>query len=137
MQTAVRTSGYGVPEHQRRVDEMMAAVRAGTAAPRPSIFKPAPAKPAASSNPLDLRISEELEMLRRRLDQLGGVLASEPILLHKHGTTLQSLDLMNQILGHLAKIVGSEDKTGAVEQVTLTDLAGRLKRRPLVSITGA
>ena len=121
----------GVPDHQRRVDEIQARVRAEVPGARPSIFKPAPRRPQPSKDPLDHRLAEELETVRRRLDLLGGTLVGDPILLHRHGLQLQSIDQMSQLLGHLARVIGSEQKEMAVEQVTLRELRGRLQRRPL------
>jgi hypothetical protein len=126
-------SSYSPPSHQREVDAMMAAIRAEQAAAgakRP-LFKPAPAKAGPSTSPLDHRIAEELQVIRRRLDQLGDTLASDPILAHRHGVALQGLDLTNQILDHLAQVIGSEDKGLAADQVTMADLRSRLQRRPL------
>jgi hypothetical protein len=130
MHVADGTDDYRVPEHQRRVDEVIASVRREGSA-RPSLFKPPPPRPNPSEDPLDLRLAEELEVIRRRLDQLADILASEPIMLHRYGPMLQSLDLTDQVLGHLARVIGSREKGLAVEQITLTELKGRLNRRPL------
>lgn len=129
---------YSPPEHQQRVDALFAAARAEAARPggRVSIFKPPPPRPSASDDPLDHRIAEELEVIRRRLDQIGAVLSAEPILLHRHAATLQSLDLTNQVLGHLARVVASKEKELALDQVSLGDLKARLTRRPLAALAG-
>ena len=125
------------PDHQRQVDALWAAVKAEGPAQRPSIFKPAPPKPAPSEDPLDHRIVEELECVRRHLELLGGVLANDPILLHRHGQQLQSLDMVNQLLGHLGRVIGAGEKDLAVEQISLQDLKARLKRAPLRPIAAA
>lgn len=123
---------YSPSDHQRRIDEIQAAIRAETApAPRPSLFKPAPKRSPPSTEPLDHRLSEELECIRRRLELLGGVLAGNPLLIQRHATELQSIDLINQVLGHISEIISSEDKPLAVEQVTLRELRARLQRKPL------
>lgn len=112
---------------------MMAAIRAEQAAAtakRP-LFKPAPPKLGPSTSPLDHRIAEELQVIRRRLDQLGDMLASDPILAHRHGVSLQGLDLTNQVLDHLAQVIGSENKPLAADQVSMADLRSRLQRKPL------
>lgn len=126
-----------VSAHQRRVDEMMAAVRSDPQPPRPSLFKPAPPKPEPSSRQLDHRIAEELDYLARLLDQLGAVLSDDPILLMRHMAPLQSIDLMKQTLGQLARVVAAEDKEMVADRITLTELKGRLQRRPLRSLDGA
>jgi hypothetical protein len=133
MSLALGQPAYVPPPHQRNVDDMMAAVRAELASGRRSLFKPAPPKPELSSNAVDQRVAEELETIRRRLDQIGDALASDPILLNRHGVTLQGIDLTNQVLAHLAAVIASEDKKAAVEQVGMHDLKARLQRRPLSS----
>ena len=124
-------AGYSPPDHQRRVDEIQAAIRAEAKAARPSLFKPPPERSPPSSDPLDHRIAEELDCIQRHLEQLGGVLAGNPLLVHRHATQLQSIDLVNQVLGHISRIIASENKALAVDQVTLQDLRGRLVRKPL------
>lgn len=120
-------------EHQRRVDEMQAAIRAEAQARKP-LFRPPPPPPpplVPSSDPLDQRLAEEMEYIRRRLDAIGDLLVKEPILLNRHTATLQSIDHINQTLGHMAKVVGSADKGNAIDRVTLQDLRARLMRRSL------
>ena len=119
-----------VPDHQRQVDELLAQVRAESVAVHPANFRPAPPRPDPSGDSLDHRIAEELESIRRQLDLLGGVLVTDPVLLHRHAPQLQSIDRINQLLGHLARIICTDQKDLAVDQVTLTDLRARLQRRP-------
>jgi hypothetical protein len=123
-------SGRGVSDHQRRVDELQAQVRREAPVARPVDFKPAPPQPAPSNDPLDHRIADELEEVRRHLDLLGGILVTDPILLGRHGTQLQAIDQISQMLGHLARVIAAEEKALAVEQVTLQELRVRLLRGP-------
>jgi hypothetical protein len=124
-----------VARHQKHVDVLFERLKAESSEPakRP-LFKPAPPRLAASRDEMDHRVAEELGTIQRRLEQLGDVLAKEPLLLNRYGTHLQSIDLVMQQLGHLAKVVSSEDKAAAAEQVTLQDLRQRLGRRPIRSI---
>jgi len=119
--------------HQQRVDELMAQVRAEAAPARPSLFKPAPSRPARSTATIELRIAEEVDCVRRHLEMLGATLAGDPILLHRHGTSLQSVDLMNQLLGHLARVIECEDKVAAAQEVSHGDLRSRLLRKSLAA----
>jgi len=119
------------PAHQLRVDELVARARAEVVeAPRPSWIKPAPPAPAPSSSTLDHRLAEEIHFVRRHLDLLGDILAREPILLHRHGHSLQSIDLVDQLLNHIAHIIESEDKALAASQVSHGELRARLTRAP-------
>lgn len=123
-------------DHQREVDEAQARVRAEMAAGHRELFHPArSALLEASDDQLEQRIAEELDYVVRQLDQLGNMLASDPILLHRHAAQLQSIDLIQQVLGHLGRIVGAADREAALERVTLTELKARLARTPLRSLT--
>ena len=124
-----------MPAHQREVDAIQAAIRAERAegaVTRPPLFKPATPRPAPSKNLLDHRVAEELEAIARRLEMLGGVLANDPILLHRHAAQLQSVDLIKQMLCHLSQVVATEEKEKAVALITLSELKARLQRKPLV-----
>lgn len=119
---------------QQQVDAIQAAIRAEDSKPRLNIFKPAPPRPAPSDSLLDHRIAEELEFIRRRLDQIGGVLAADAALIHRHGVSLQGIDLINQCLNHLATVIATADKAAAVESISLQDLKARLQRKPVIAM---
>lgn len=119
------------PEHQRQVDAIQAAIRGEAGTARPSIFKPPPPRPEPSKNLLDHRLAEEVEFIVRQLEQLGGVLSNDPILLRRHSAELQSIDLMKQSLRHLAQVIAAEDKALAADRVSLTELKARLQRKAL------
>ena len=95
---------------------------------RINILKPAPARPALSSYELDHRVAEELFANQRRLEQIRCLLASDPVVSHRHRDSLASLSYAEQILAQLATIVDKEDWEAAVEQLTNSALKGRLKR---------
>ena len=125
---------YRAPAHQQQVDEAQAKVRADLEAGRRSLFKPPPPNPGRSDDVLDQRIAEELELVIRQLERLGDALVSDPILLRRHAQQLQSLDLVQQVLGHLGGVVGARDRAMAVDRITLVELKARLKRRALRAI---
>jgi hypothetical protein len=122
--------------HQQLVDLVQAQIRSGPMPAPRSLFKPAPPGPGRSGEVLDERIAEELDLVVRQLERLGDTLSGDPVLLHRYATQLQSVDLMQQVLGHLSRIVASADKAMAVDQVTLTTLKARLTRSALRSIAG-
>lgn len=127
---------YRSPDHQREVDAAQAQIRADIEAGRRSLFKPAPPGPGRSESLLDERIAEELEVVIRQLEQLGDILSADPILLNRHAGPLQSIDLMQQLLGHLGRVVAARDKAMAVDRVTLTALKARLQRKTLSAHCG-
>lgn len=122
---------FTVPVHQQQVDLVQAEIRADLLAGRRSLFKPPPPGPRPSEDVLDERIAEELDHLIRQLAHIGDMLSDDPILLHRHAAQLQSIDLMQQVLGHLERVVASADKPMAVDRVTLSELKARLKRQAL------
>jgi len=135
-------SSDALPEHQRQVDIIQARIRSELSglreppAARPSIFKPPPPRPAPSANQLDHRLAQELDHVVRKLEQLGAVLADNPILIHRHMAELQSIDLIKQVIGHIARVVEAEDEEWAVERITLQDLRARLQRKAIRPIGG-
>ena len=125
---------YKPPAHQRHVDALQVQVRAELAAGTRTLFKSAPPAPGRSENQLDQRIAEELELVARQLEQLGGWFAADPILLSRYSAQLQSIDLMKQVLGHLGRLIAAADRELALEQISLQELQARLRRKPLRSI---
>ena len=77
---------------------------------------------------LHLRLGEELEYARWMLDAMGDELSADPIAVSRHGVVLQSLDIIGQMLGHIAKVIRSADPGSAVEQIGMGDLKARLTR---------
>ena len=131
---------FGAPEHlrrdqgnmvdaQQRCDAIQAAYRAERQ--RPSIRREPPPLPPAlvpTGDELRLRLAEELDYARRMLDSMGESLSADAMVLMRHSVPLQSVDIVGQILGHIAAVVRSSDPGGAVERIGMSDLKARLKR---------
>lgn len=111
---------------QARIDAIQAAIRSGAALPDDS---PSPAGAEPDDSDLDRRLADELGYVRRLLDVVGDELADDPIMLQRHGQTLQNFDMACQIVGHLAAILGASDRAGAVAAVPLEELRTRLLRK--------
>lgn len=133
-QIAVRRRAYVPPPHQARVDAVQAAIRAEPPRPRPGLFRAPPPKPARSANRIDHRVAEELELAARHVEQVGSALVADPAFLHRHGPSLQALDLIEQNLRHLAAIVAAADKEAAAERISLQELRRRLTRKEIRAI---
>jgi hypothetical protein len=133
---------FGAPAHlrQERCDAIQAEFRADQAA-RPSIRRePAPRKPLRRDPPplppalvptedaLQLRLAEELQYARRMIEAMGDTLAADPQLVMRHMVSLQAVDIVGQILGHIATVIRSSDPDGAVDLIGMCDLKGRLQR---------
>jgi hypothetical protein len=116
---------------QARVDAIVAAARAKTAAaePKRTVYRAPDILPLVpSSDPIDQRVQEELATVRRMVEALGDELSNDPILLMRYQQSLQSVDLMAQTLGHLACVVGSADRREAIDRIGMAALKARLTR---------
>ena len=135
----------GEPAHlrQARCDAIQAQFRAEQSA-RPSIRREPPERPSIRRGPpplppalvptedlLSLRLAEELEYAQRMLEQMGDALAGDPGTLMRHTVSLQSVDIVVQIMGHIAAVIRSSDPSGAVDRIGMAELKGRLLRQSI------
>ena len=119
---------------QARCDSIQAEFRA-EAPDRRSIRRDPPPTPAAlipTDDPLQLRLAEELEYARRMLEVMGETLSADGLLVARHLTTLQSVDIVGQMLGHIANVIRSSDPPGAVGRIGMSDLKARLTRKSVL-----
>jgi hypothetical protein len=65
------------------------------------------------------------------LDIMGDSLASDGAVVVRHGTSLQSVDIVGQMLGHIANVIRSSDPEGAVDLIGMSELKARLQRRSI------
>lgn len=115
---------------QARCDAIQAHFRA-EANPRPPIRREPPPLALAqvpTDDPLQLRLAEELDYARRQLDLMGDALSADTAVVMRHMVTLQSIDIIEQILGHVAAVIRSSDPAGAVERIGMGELKARLTR---------
>jgi hypothetical protein len=116
---------------QARCDAIQAEFRA--AAPqRRSIRRDPPPRPpelVPTGDELLLRLAEELQYARRMLEQMGDRLSNDPLVITRHMVPLQSVDVVGQMLGHIAKVIATTDRDEAVRQVGMSDLRARLQRQ--------
>ena len=98
---------------------------------RPSIRRDPPPLPQSlipTQDPLRLRLSEELEYARRMLNSMGDELASDVVIVGRHLAELQTIDIVGQMLGHIADVIRSSDPPGAVDAIGMSALKARLMR---------
>ncbi|QIK79172.1 hypothetical protein G7077_09960 [Sphingomonas piscis] len=84
-----------------------------------------------TDDPLLLRLGQELDYARRMLDAMGDDLCSDPAVVMRHETALQTVDIAGQMLGHIATVIRSSRREEAVELIGMGDLKARLTRRSL------
>lgn len=63
------------------------------------------------------------------LDAMGDELAADLLMVSRHSTSLQSVDIVGQMLGHFANVVRAEDPEAAVERIGMCELKARLQRK--------
>ena len=126
-------SYYGAPAHlqsaQARVDAIQAEHRSGEV--RRSIRRDPPPIPAAlipTDDELKVRLAEELEYARRMLESMGDALSNDSAVVMRHSVSLQSIDIIGQLLGHVASVTRSSDPIGAVQRIGMCELKARLIR---------
>jgi hypothetical protein len=116
---------------QARCDAIVADAKSK---PRPSIRRDVPLTPPPplpTDDPLLLRLAEELEYARRLLDVMGDELCGDAAVVMRHSVALQSVDIVGQILGHIANVVRSSDPPETVNRIGMCELKGRLLRKSL------
>ncbi len=110
---------------------MQAEVRAEEPAPRRPLRRdPPPPDPALvpTDNALWLRLAEELEYARRLIEAMGDTLANDVTVVMRHSVALQSVDIVGQMLGHIAAVTRSNAPDLAVDRIGMCELKARLKR---------
>jgi hypothetical protein len=120
---------HQTPE-QARCDAVQAAFRKGDAPL--DLFREPPPQPAEippTDDVLKLRLAEELDYARRMLDQLGDDLAADMGVVMRHSVALQAVDIVGQMLGHIANVVRSGEPEASVDRIGMCDLKARLLRK--------
>ena len=75
---------------------------------------------------LERRLADELEHARRMLVDMGDELAMNDEVVAEHGVALQAVDIVGQMLGHIANVVRAADRAAAVERIGMCELKARL-----------
>jgi hypothetical protein len=128
----------GAPAHLRRaqqlVDSVQAEFRAKQASPAKVSIRRKDASPldpalVPTDDQLRLRLAEELEYARRMLDAMGDELAADMGVVMRHAVALQSVDIVGQMLGHIAAVTRSSAPDRAVDRIGMCELKSRLTRR--------
>lgn len=123
-----RAAVFAGQQGQARVDAIQRVVRSGAMLPS----EPAtPTGTAISVADLERRIAEEIVHVQRLIDALGEELIEDPVMLQRHSQVLQNLDRASQMLEHLGKVLGEDDRLAAAETIPMQDLRERLLRKAI------
>ena len=75
---------------------------------------------------LELRLAAELEHARQMLVDMGDELAMNDEVVAEHGVALQAVDIVGQMIGHIANVVRADDRDAAVDRIGMCELKARL-----------
>ena len=132
---------FGAPAHLRREQQICDAIQAEFRADQENSDKrpvrradAPPLDPAQvpTDDDLRLRLAEELDYARRMLDAMGDELAADMGVVMRHGVALQTVDIVGQMLGHIANVTRSAAPDLAVDRIGMCELKARLTRRGTV-----
>ena len=76
--------------------------------------------------PLDHLLAAELDHARDMLVMMGDELAMSPEIVADHGMALQAVDIVGQILGHIANVVRADDAQAAIDRIDMCELKAKL-----------
>ena len=79
-----------------------------------------------ASTPLDQLLAEELDHACRMLEAMGDELALDHQVVTEHAIALQAVDIVSQMIGHIANVVRAEDRPAAVERIGMCELKTKL-----------
>ena len=82
-----------------------------------------------TTDELRLRLAEELDYARRMLDAMGDELCADMGVVMAHAVALQAVDIVGQMLGHIANVTRSAAPERAVEKIGMCELKARLTSR--------
>ena len=77
-------------------------------------------------SPLDNLLAAELDHARDLLVMMGDELALNRELVAEHGMALQAIDIVGQMLGHIANVVRAEDPEAAIDRIGMCELKTKL-----------
>jgi hypothetical protein len=76
--------------------------------------------------PLDHLLAAELDHARDMLVMMGDELALNRDLVAEHGMALQAIDIVGQMLAHIANVVRAEDPEAAIDRIGMCELKSKL-----------
>ena len=80
----------------------------------------------SSVSDLDRILAEQLDHARDMLVTMGDELAMNQDVVAEHGVALQAVDIVGQMLGHIANVVRAADRAAAVERIGMCELKATL-----------
>ncbi len=76
--------------------------------------------------PLDELLAAELDHARDMLVMMGDELAASPEIVAEYGLALQAVDIVGQMIGHIANVVRADDRSQAIDRIGMCELKAKL-----------
>jgi len=76
--------------------------------------------------PLDQLLAAELDHARDMLVMMGDELAMSPDIVAEYGMALQAVDIVGQMIGHIANVVRAENRNEAIDRIGMCELKTKL-----------
>ena len=99
---------------------------------RSRIARPARPPLVPSANPVDKRLCEEIETLRRYVETSAYLLGQDAGIRYRYRTEIDNLRHVEKMLGQISPLVAAADRVEAADRVADPELKARLQRKPLV-----
>jgi hypothetical protein len=110
------------PDGQKQVDALQAQIRSGAV----PLATAQPARTELLPQELQQRLSDELALIKRIIDDVGEELSAEAMILAEHGESMQQFDIISQSLGHLSRLLVAPDPAQAVNEIGMESRRRRL-----------
>ena len=81
---------------------------------------------ARDSTDLETLLAAELDHARDMLVMMGDELSTDFAVVSRHGLALQAVDIVGQMLGHIANVVRADDRAAAVDRIGMCELKATL-----------
>lgn len=129
-ETGASATAVNTTPGQSRVDQLLSAIRSGTALP---VEAEPPAPSPADAAALDQNIAAELARVKRILDAVSEELTDDIDVLMRHQRAMQRFDIAAMVVEELARVVAAEDRSSAVDAIQMHELRSRLTGRPTLT----
>lgn len=95
------------------------------------VRRTAPSLPTPSSKLIDIRLSEEIDLVRRYIEMATNTFSQDDLLRHRHPRLSEDLRVAADLLREVSAVVMAADKESAAEQVVSKEIKARLTRKPI------
>jgi hypothetical protein len=96
-----------------------------------SVRRSSPSLPTPSNKLIDIRLSEEIDLVRRYIEMATNTFGQDDLLRHRHPRLTEDLRIAADLLREVSAVVMAADKDAAAELVVSEEMKARLTRKPI------